>query len=262
MFLTDSHCHFHLLDLTADAGDLDKVIARATSEGVRYFLNVCVKMADFPLLLQIAEKYSFVGTSIGLHPNYQDEEVDEETLVTLAKHPKVLAIGETGLDYFRSSGDLDWQRERFRTHIRAAKKINKPIIVHTRDAKEDTLKIMKEEGAEQVGGVMHCFTEDWPTAEKALALGFYISFSGIVTFKNAQDLQEVAKMVPLNRLLIETDAPYLAPHPHRGKANEPSYIRHTAEFIANLRGLSLDQLAEMTTNNFFTLFQGATRPYV
>jgi TatD DNase family protein len=257
MFLTDSHCHLDMLE-----DDIDDVVMRAKESGVQYLLNVCVSLADFPTLLKTAERYPFVSASVGLHPNEQEESVDLETLVTLAKHPKVVAIGETGLDYFRSTGDVDWQRERFRTHIRAAKETKLPLIVHTRDAKDDTMKILEEEGAETVHGVMHCFTEDWQTAKRALALNFYISFSGIVTFKNASVMQEVAKQVPLDRILIETDAPYLAPNPHRGKPNEPAYVRYTAEFIAQSRGISLEAFAEQTTTNFFTLFQGAVRPHV
>lgn len=261
MFLVDSHCHLDLLDLAPDQGDMNKVIARAQENGVHYLLNVCVALADFPVILGTTEKYPFVGTSVGLHPNEQGE-VDEDTLLHLARHPRVLAIGETGLDYFRSSGDLDWQRERFRTHIRAAKKAQKPLIVHTRDAREDTLRIMREEGADQAGGVMHCFTEDWDTAQEAMAMNFYISFSGIVTFKSAVTMQDAAQKVPLERMLIETDSPYLAPNPYRGKPNEPSYVRHTAEFIARLRGITLEEFAAQTTNNFFNLFRGAVRPHV
>ena len=257
MFLTDSHCHLNMLE-----GDLNTVLARAQENGVHYLLNVCVSLADFPALLKTAESYPFVSASVGLHPNEQEESVDLDTLVKLAEHSKVVAIGETGLDYFRSTGDLDWQRERFRTHIHAAKLAKLPLIVHTRDAKDDTISVMKEEGADVVGGVMHCFTEDWETAKRALAMNFYISFSGIVTFKNALVMQEVAKHVPLDRILIETDAPYLAPNPHRGKANEPGFVRHTAEFIAQLRDIPLEEFAEQTTQNFFTLFQGAVRPHV
>jgi TatD DNase family protein len=262
VFLTDSHCHLDLLDLTPDEGELNKVIERAQKNDVHYMLNVCVSLADFPTILKTAEKYPFVATSVGLHPNEQAESVDLATLITLAKHPKVIAIGETGLDYFRSTGDLNWQRERFRTHIHAAKQANLPLIVHTRDAKTDTLTILKEENASEVSGVMHCFTEDWETAQRALDMNFYISFSGIVTFKSAVIMQEVAARVPMERILIETVAPYLAPNPHRGKANEPAFVRHTAEFIAKLRGISLETFAEQTTQNFFSLFKGAVRPYV
>jgi TatD DNase family protein len=262
MFLVDSHCHLDLLDLSADQGDLNHVIARAKEQGVQHLLNVCVSLADFPTLLKTAEAYPFVSASVGLHPNDQDEEVDTDTLIKLAQHKKIVAIGETGLDYFRSTGDLEWQRQRFRAHIRAAKQLNLPLIVHTRDAKDDTISIMQEEQANEIGGVMHCFTEDWSVAKKALALNFYISFSGIVTFKNAAVIQEVAKQVPLDRILIETDAPYLAPNPHRGKPNEPAYVRYTAEYIAALRGISLAEFAEQTTQNFFTLFKGAVRHHV
>ena len=262
MFLVDSHCHLDLLDLTPDDGDLNRVVERAQQNGVQYMLNVCVSLAEFPVILKTAEKYPFVGTSVGLHPNEQNEEVDEPTLIKLAQHEKVVAIGETGLDYFRSTGDLDWQRERFRAHIRAAKKLKKPLIIHTRDAKEDTIRIMQEENAAEAGGVMHCFTEDWSVAQQALDMNFYISFSGIITFKSAVTIQDTARRVPLDRMLIETDSPYLAPVPYRGKPNEPSYVRHTAEYIANMRGVEFAAFAEQTTNNFFNLFSGAVRPHV
>lgn len=258
IFLVDSHCHLDMLDETPTDG----VVMRARENGVRFMLNVCVNLKDFPAVLRIAETYPDVAASVGLHPNDQEEEVDEQTLVSFAKHPKVVAIGETGLDYFRSSGDLTWQHNRFRAHVRAAKATHKPLIIHTRDAKEDTLRIMKQENAAEAGGVMHCFTESWETAQQALDMGFYISLSGIVTFKNAAAVQAVAKQVPLDRLLVETDSPYLAPNPYRGKPNEPAYVRYTAEFIAGLRGISLEALAVQTTDNFFTLFKEAVRPHV
>src|SRR5579883_2093224 len=261
MFLVDSHCHLDLLDLS-DSSDLDSIIARARQQGVQYILNVCVRLADFPQVLKAAESYPFVSASIGLHPNELGEEIGKDTLLQKAQHPKVIAIGETGLDYFRSTGDLEWQRDRFRVHIRAAKELQKPLIVHTRAAKEDTIRLMQEEQAEEVGGVMHCFSEDWLIAQQALEMNFYISFSGVVTFKNAAAIQEVARKVPLDRMLVETDSPYLTPDPYRGKPNEPAYVRRTAEYIANLRGISLAELAEQTTNNFFNLFKGAVRPYV
>lgn len=262
MFLVDSHCHLNLLDLSPDDNNLNKVIERAQANDVHYFLNVCVKLSDFPQLLKTAEAYPFVSTSVGLHPNEMDEQVDESTLIQMAQPNKVVAIGETGLDYFRSTGDLNWQHERFRAHIRAAKFLKKPLIIHTRDAKQDTLRIMKEEGANEIGGVMHCFTEDWETAKQALDLNFSISISGIVTFKSATVIQEVAKHLPMDRMLIETDSPYLAPNPHRGKPNEPAYVRHTAEYIANLRNMPVEELATQTTENFFNLFRGAIRPHV
>jgi len=262
MFLVDSHCHLDLLDLTPDHGKLEPVIERAQANGVHYLLNVCVNLADFPTLLKTSESYPCVSTSVGLHPNDKDEETDEAALIKLAQHKKVVAIGETGLDYFRSTGDLEWQRTRFREHIRAAKALQKPLIIHTRDAKEDTIRIMQEEKAGEAGGVMHCFSEDWDIASKALDMNFLISFSGIVTFKSATVIQEVAKKLPLDRMLIETDSPYLAPNPHRGKPNEPAYVRHTAEYLAELRNISLEELASATTNNFFNLFKGAVRPHV
>ncbi len=262
MFLVDSHCHLHMLDLSQDHDDLSQVIKRAYEQGVKYLLNVSVNLQDFPRVLKIAETYDGVGVSVGLHPNERAEEVDEATLVKLGQAKKVIAIGETGLDYFRSEGDLTWQRERFRAHIRAAKTLQKPLIVHTRDAIEDTLNLMQKEKVSEIGGVMHCFTEDWPSAERALAMGFYISFSGIVTFKNAEKIQATARQVPLERMLLETDSPYLAPNPKRGKPNEPAYTRYTAEYLAALRGISLETLAAQTTENFFTLFKGAQRPHV
>lgn len=262
MFLVDSHCHLDMLDLTPDGGDLNKVIERAKANGVNYFLNVCVSLRDFPAVLKIAKTYPFISASVGLHPNDQEEEADANLLIGLAQDEKVIAIGETGLDYFRSTGDLEWQKQRFRAHIAAAKAVQKPLIVHTRDAKDDTIRLMQEERANEAGGVMHCFTEDWDIAKKALDMNFYISLSGIVTFKSARTVQEVASRVPLDRLLIETDSPYLAPDPYRGKPNEPAYVRYTAEYIAKLRNLSLDALAEQTTQNFFTLFKGARRPHV
>lgn len=262
MFLVDSHCHLYMLDLAADGGDLNHVFERAKRNGVNYFLNVCVSIGEFPQVIATAEQYDFVKASVGVHPNEQDELYTPEKLLELAKHKEVIAIGETGLDYFRSTGDLTWQQDRFRAHIDVAKTVRKPLIIHTRDAKADTLQIMREERANEIGGVMHCFTEDWETAKQALDLGFYISFSGIVTFKNADVIQSVAKQIPLDRMLIETDAPYLAPNPMRGKSNEPGYVRYTAEYLAAMRGITLETLATQTTDNFFNLFNGAVRPHV
>lgn len=261
MFLVDSHCHLDLLT-DPDAGGLKEIINRAQKNNVHHILNVCVSIASFPAVLKTAEAYPFVSASVGLHPNEQDEEVDADTLIKLAQPRKVIAIGETGLDYYRSPEVSEWQRIRFRAHIHAAKTVQKPLIVHTRAAKEDTIRIMQEEAAEQAGGVMHCFTEDWSVAKMALDLNFYISFSGIVTFKNATSIQEVARKVPMDRLLIETDSPYLAPIPHRGKPNEPAYVRYTAEYIAGMRNMDFNDFAFQTTNNFFNLFKGAERPHV
>ncbi len=224
-------------------------------------LCVGVNLEDFPKVLEIAESDARLYATVGVHPEYTDtEEPDVERLTALASHPKVVAIGETGLDYYWQKDKPEWQRERFRTHIRAARACNKPLVVHTRESAEDTLRILAEEGADAVGGVMHCFTESWSIAQKALELGFYISLSGIVTFKNAALVKEVAQNCPLDRLLIETDSPYLAPVPYRGKPNEPSYVHYVGEEIAKLRGIALQDLAEATTENFYALFKDAKRP--
>lgn len=251
--LVDSHCHLDFPDLAAN---LNGIMALMRENQVTHALCVSVTLEDFPKVQAIAEKYPHVFASVGVHPDYEGvAEVSPEALVRLADHPKVVAIGETGLDYYRLKGDLEWQRERFRNHIRASRQCGKPLIVHTRDAAQDTIRIMREEGAREAGGVMHCFTESWEVAQQALELGFYISFSGIVTFKNAKALKEVAKNVPLERLLIETDSPYLAPAPHRGRTNQPGWVKHVAEEIARLRNLPFDQVATITTGNFFNLFK-------
>lgn len=248
----DSHCHLNFPEL---AGDLERIMAKMRENQVTHALCVSVTLEDFPAVLELAERYPQIYASAGIHPDSQGvKEAEPGDLVRLATHPKVIAIGETGLDYYRLKGDLEWQRERFRRHIRAALSCGKPLIVHTRDAAADTIRIMREEGADRAGGVMHCFTESWDTAAAALDLGFYISFSGIVTFKNAQALKEVARKVPMSRMLIETDCPYLAPVPHRGKLNQPGYVRHVAEEIARLRGETLESVAAETTSNFFNLF--------
>ena len=257
--LVDSHCHLNMLDLVPYDGQLQGVIDAAAAVGVNAMLCVSVDLSTLPAVLQTAKQFQNVYASVGVHPNdSKDEPVTVEQLVQLAQHPKVVAIGETGLDYFRSTGDLEWQREAFRTHIRAAKELQKPLIIHTREAQADTIKIMREEGVQTIGGVMHCFTEDWDMAQQAIDLGFYISFSGIVTFKNALQIQEVAKQIPLAWMLVETDSPYLAPMPHRGKSNYPAYTRLVAEYIAQLRGETLATIAQHTTQNFYNLFRGAT----
>lgn len=250
--LVDSHCHLDFPDLAAD---LDSVMALMQTNQVTHALCVSVTLEDFPNVRAIAEQYPHVFASVGVHPDYEGiAEPSPEALVQLAAHPKVVAIGETGLDYYRLKGDLEWQRERFRNHIRAARLCGKPLIIHTREAAQDTIRIMQEEGADRARGVMHCFTESWEVAQQALELGFYISFSGIITFKNAVALKEVAKKVPLERMLIETDSPYLAPVPYRGKTNQPGFVKHVAEEIARLRNLPFDQIAQATTDNFFNLF--------
>ncbi|MCO6413273.1 MAG: TatD family hydrolase [Thiogranum sp.] len=254
--LVDSHCHLDMLDLTDTS--LAEVLDEASDRGVEHMLCASVSMERFPAMMKLIEPFQQVSASVGVHPDGTDvEEPDEERLVTLANHPRVVAIGETGLDYFRTEGDTEWQRERFRRHIRAARAINKPLIVHTRGAKQDTLKILREEMAEDVGGVMHCFTEDWDMAQAAMDMNFRISFSGIVTFKNATDLKAVARKVPGDFMLVETDSPYLAPVPKRGKPNRPAYVRFVAEYIAELRAEALELLADRTTTNFYSLFSGA-----
>lgn len=252
----DSHCHINFPELAARMPEL---LAKMQENQVSHALCVSVDLPDFPQVLALAEQYPHIYASVGVHPDYEDTpEPTVEQLVALADHPKIIAIGETGLDYYRLEGDLEWQRERFRTHIKASRITRKPLIIHTRAASLDTIRLMQEEGAGVgdggVGGVMHCFTESLEVAEAAIAMGFYISFSGIVTFKSAKDLQAVARAVPLERMLIETDSPYLAPVPFRGRMNEPGYVRHVAEYIATLKELPLDQVASQTTENFFKLF--------
>jgi TatD DNase family protein len=256
--LVDSHCHLDRLDLEPFGGRIEGVLDAARQQDIGHFLCVSINMEDYPAMFRIAEAHEQISASVGLHPNEQgghDPGIDE--LVEHAQHPKIIAIGETGLDYFRSEGDLDWQRERFRRHIAAAKLSGKPLIIHSRDAREDTLEILEAEGASEVGGVMHCFTGDWDMAQRAMDLNFHISFSGIVTFKSAQILQEVATKVPADRMLVETDCPYLAPVPHRGKPNQPAYVRHVAEYVAGLRGETYEQVAVNTTENFKNLFRDA-----
>jgi TatD DNase family protein len=251
--LVDSHCHLNFPEL---AERVDEALELMRANGVTHALCVSVTLEDFPQVRAIAERYPHVYGSVGVHPDYPDVPlVTEADLLERASHPKIIAIGETGLDYFRIKGNTEWQRERFRTHIRAARRCRKPLIIHMREAAPDTLRIMDEEGAGEVGGVMHCFTESWEVARGALDLGFHISFSGIVTFKNAEALRDVARRVPLERMLIETDSPYLAPVPYRGKTNEPALVRHVAEEIARQRGISLEEVGAATSGNFFRLFK-------
>lgn len=253
----DSHCHINFPELAAR---LPEILGKMADNQVTHALCVSVDLPDFPQVLALAEKHSHIYASVGVHPDYEEtQEPDVAELVRLSDHPKIVAIGETGLDYYRLEGDLEWQRERFRTHIRASRMTGKPLIIHTRSASEDTIRIMREEGAGTeaggAGGVMHCFTESLQVAEAAMEMGFYISFSGIVTFKSARELQAVASAIPLERMLIETDSPYLAPVPHRGKMNEPGLVRHVAEFLADLKGVPLERVARQTTENFFELFK-------
>lgn len=251
----DSHCHLDFPDL---ANNLDEIFENMQQNQVTHALCVSVNLEDFPRVRTLAESHNNLYASVGVHPDYENlTEPSAAQLVKLAEPSRVVAIGETGLDYFRLKGDLEWQRERFRQHIRAAKQCNKPLIIHTREAAVDTLRIMAEEGADHVGGVMHCFTESLEVAQQAIEMNFYISFSGIVTFKNAHIVKEVAKTIPLDKILIETDSPYLAPVPFRGKTNQPAFVRHVAEEIAKLREISLEEVATATTHNFFRLFKVA-----
>ena len=251
--LVDSHCHLDFPDL---AGRVDDALALMRENGVTHALCVSVTLQEFPQVRALAERYPQLYASVGVHPDYDNvPQVTEKELVDRASHPRVVAIGETGLDHYRIKGGAEWQRERFRTHVRAARSSGKPLIIHMRDAAEDTLRIMREEKASEVGGVMHCYTGTWDVAQAAMDLGFWISFSGIVTFKNAAALREVAKKVPLERMLLETDSPYLAPVPYRGKTNEPGLVRYVAEEIARLRGATLNDVASATSSSFFRLFK-------
>jgi TatD DNase family protein len=255
MQLIDSHCHLDRLDLTPYQGDLALALRNAQIHGVSHFLCVAIDMPNFTKVHDIALKFANVYASVGLHPTEQDTpEPSVDELIEKGQWSKIVAIGETGLDYYRCETAPLWQQDRFRRHIQAAIAVRKPLIVHTRLAKEDTLRILKEENAQKVGGVLHCFTEDYDMAERAMAMGFYISISGIVSFKNAVDIQATAAKLPLERLLIETDAPYLAPVPHRGKSNEPAYVRYVAEAVAKLRHCELSEVAKATSENFARLF--------
>jgi TatD DNase family protein len=253
MFI-DSHCHLNFPEL---ADNLDDVLAKMKLNEVTHALCVSVDLGKLPQILQLTEQHSNLYASVGVHPDYElPVEPTQTELVRLAQHPKVIAIGETGLDYYRLHGNLEWQRERFRIHIRAARECGKPLIIHTRSAAADTLRIMQEEDAGQAGGVLHCFTENMEVAQAAIEMGFYISFSGIVTFKNALEIKRVASTIPLDKILIETDSPYLAPVPFRGKLNQPAYVKHVAEELARLRNVSLDEIGIATSMNFRRLFLG------
>lgn len=239
---------------------MPEILGKMAENEVSHALCVSVDLPHFPSVLELAERHPNIYASVGVHPDYEDTpEPSVDDLIRLSDRPKIVAIGETGLDYYRLEGDLEWQRERFRTHIRASRATGKPLIIHTRAASKDTIRIMREEGAGTnaggAAGVMHCFTESLDVAKAAMEMGFYISFSGIVTFKSAKDLQAVAREVPLELMLIETDSPYLAPVPHRGKVNEPALVKHVAEYLATLKGIPVEQIAQQTTDNFFNLFK-------
>ncbi|MBK1731291.1 TatD family hydrolase [Thiococcus pfennigii] len=258
--LVDSHCHLDRVDLDPYDGDFARLMQTTRAAGVARLLCVAIDLERYPAMRALIEPFPEVSVSVGVHPNERDgHEPSADELVALAGDPRVVAIGETGLDYYRSTGDPGWQQQRFRRHIAAARTARRPLIVHSRAARADTIRILAEERAGEVGGVLHCFTEDWETARRALDLGFHISFSGIVTFKAADELREVARRVPLDRLLIETDSPYLAPVPHRGRSNEPRYVAAVADCLAGLRGLAPDALAAATGENFFRLFERVPR---
>lgn len=253
--LIDSHCHLYMLDLSTYDNNFDRFVLETKAAGVDVMLCVAVDMETTQKCSEIAEKYENIYCSVGSHPSEKEEDdLSVDTLCELATHSKVVAIGETGLDYHYNSDNLNAMRNRFYTHIQAALKTKKPLIIHTRNAREDTLKIMHAENARDIGGVMHCFTESLEMAKAAIDMNFYISFSGIITFKNAAELVEVARYVPLDRMLIETDSPYLAPIPFRGKQNEPKYVKLVAEKIAEIKNVSFEDVCEKTSENFLKLF--------
>jgi TatD DNase family protein len=256
--LIDSHCHLDKLDLAPYQNDFSYFMQAAEKQHIEHMLCISIDLEAYPSMCALVQPYKNISLSVGVHPNVdtgQDPTAAE--LIALADNQRVVAIGETGLDYFRSEGDLAWQHQRFVNHIEAAKVTKKPLIIHTREASADTLRILKEQGADEVGGVIHCFTEDWDFAQRAMDLNFYISFSGIVTFKNAKTIQEVAKKVPADRYLIETDSPYLAPVPFRGKSNYPIYVQHVAQYVADLRGVNVETVAQQSNDNFRRLFSVA-----
>ncbi len=253
--LIDSHCHLDRIDLKPYQNDFACFMDEAKANQIERLLCIAIDLESYPAMLDLVAGFQQISVTVGVHPNVKDcKDPSVDELIALGRPDNVIGIGETGLDYFRSEGDLSWQHQRLRNHIRAAKALKKPLIIHTREAKNDTLRILKEEDAGEVGGVIHCFTEDWEFAQKVLDLNFYISFSGIVTFNNATSIKEVAKKVPVDRFLIETDSPYLAPVPFRGRPNYPTYVRYVAEQIAALRGTTVNKIADLSTENFYALF--------
>lgn len=258
MQFIDSHCHLHSLDLSQFSNGLDEVISAAVAQHIKKMLCVCIEPADIAIIQALADHYPQLYSSVGIHPNVEvAHEPELHQLMEWAAHSSCIAIGETGLDYYRTESDMarGIQQARFSRHIQAAKTLKKPLIIHTREAATDTIALMKSNQADEIGGVMHCFVEDWAVAQQALDLNFYISFSGILSFKNATQIQEVAKKVPMDRILIETDSPYLAPVPYRGKQNQPAYVVEVARALATLRGISLEDVALHTTANFYRCFQ-------
>ena len=256
--LVDSHCHLDRLKLDKYDNELSAAISAANERGIERLLCVGISLSNREAVVNIAEQFDCVVSSVGVHPcDVKEGLATTENLIEWAKHPKVVALGESGLDYYYTEDDKALQQESFAIHLEAAKQAKLPVIVHTRDAREDTIELIKNHGCRDSAGVLHCFTESWEMAKQAIDLNYMISMSGIVTFKNAAELREVAKQIPLDRLLVETDSPYLAPVPHRGKSNEPQYVRDVAEFVAELRGMSYEALAEVTTENFYRLFPKA-----
>lgn len=253
MFI-DSHCHLDRLELEKLGMDLPAVLAAAASAQVSHMLCVSVSLQEFSAMAALVRQYPQISISCGEHPLHQQLEFSPQQLLSLCQLPEVVAVGETGLDYFYSPDNKPTQQAAFAAHIAVARQLNKPLIVHTRDARQDTLALLQSEQAADCGGVLHCFTEDWDTAKAALDLGFYISFSGIMTFRNADALRDVVRKIPLERLLIETDSPYLAPVPYRGKTNQPAYVAAVAQAIAELRGVEIATLAALTSQNFRNLF--------
>lgn len=256
--LVDSHCHLDKLDLEAYGGDLDAALKAAYERRISHILCIGINLENIEGVIELAERYEPVFASVGVHPLYRESrEPSVSDLLSIAGHEKVIAIGETGLDYFYGEGDLQWQRDRFIIHIEAARQAQLPLIIHTRGAKQDTLDYLRRYGEDEINGVLHCFTEDLDMAKQAVDMGFMISISGIVTFRNASELRDVVKALPLDRLLVETDAPWLAPVPHRGKKNEPQYVVEVAEKVAEIKQVSLEEVARVTTENFFRIFPKA-----
>lgn len=259
--LVDSHCHLDRLAYDQIEGGLGGALQQAATAGVGHFLCVAINLEAYPAMRALVDPFPQISVSVGVHPTDGEGPGPEvDVLIQLAQDPRVVAIGETGLDYYYGAEHKDHQQALFRTHVQAARDVSKPLIVHTRDARADTINILREEAAADVGGVMHCFTEDWTMARQALDLGFYISFSGIVTFRNADSLRDVARQVPADRILVETDSPYLAPVPRRGKPNQPAYVRYVAECVAQVRGESFADLARNTTENYYRLFGRPSAP--
>jgi TatD DNase family protein len=256
--LVDSHCHLDRLKLDKYDGDLTRALQAARDAGVGKMLCVGISLDNREAVTSLAESFDDVVASVGVHPlDVESGLATEAQLVSWGQHPKVVALGESGLDYYYSDESKEVQQESFAVHLRAAAQAQLPVIVHTRDARQDTLDLIAEHGSQESAGVLHCFTESWEMAKAAMDMNYYVSLSGIVTFKNAEELREVARKMPLDRLLVETDSPYLAPIPYRGKPNEPAYVREVAQFVADLKGISFDKLCEITGDNFHRLFSKA-----